>query len=63
MRAVTRPFPGAFFEHDGGRAMIWRAEPAPAVNAEPGAVLREGGQTLIGCGSGSLRVLEAQGLG
>ena len=63
VRAVTRPFPGAFFEHSGGRAVIWRAEPAPTVDAVPGTVLREGGETLIACGSGSLRVLEAQGLG
>jgi methionyl-tRNA formyltransferase len=63
VRAVTRPFPGAFFDHEGGRAVIWRAEPGPGADAEPGTVLREGDETLIACATGSLRVLEAEGLG
>ena len=57
VRAVTRPFPRAFFERDGRRVVIWRAEPGPEVGAPPGTVVD--GQ-LIACGRGSLHVLEAE---
>lgn len=61
VRAVTRPFPGAFFEHGGARRVIWRAEPGPDVDAPPGSVVRAPGGPLVACGAGSLRVLEADG--
>ena len=61
VRAVTRPFPGAFFERDGRRRVIWRAEPGPDVDAPPGNVVHGPGGPLVACGSGSLRVLEADG--
>jgi methionyl-tRNA formyltransferase len=59
VRAVTRPFPGAFT--DSG-AVIWRAEPADGDGAPPGTVFERGGFPHVGCGRGSLRVLEAEGL-
>jgi methionyl-tRNA formyltransferase len=61
VRAVTRPFPGAFTDLPAGRETIWRAEPAPGVEAEPGTWVSEAGQTLVACGDGALRVLEAEG--
>jgi methionyl-tRNA formyltransferase len=61
VRAVTRPFPGAFFERAGARRVIWRAEPGPDVDAAPGTVLEDARGHLIACGRGSLRVLEADG--
>jgi methionyl-tRNA formyltransferase len=62
VRAVTRPYPGAFFDDGGERVTVWRAEPAGPVGAPPGTVVRDGAAPLVACGSGSLRVLEADGL-
>jgi methionyl-tRNA formyltransferase len=56
VRAVTRPFPGAFTETPEGRVTIWRAEPAGDVDAPPGTWLDS---DVVACGRGSLRVLEA----
>jgi methionyl-tRNA formyltransferase len=61
VRAVTHPFPGAFTDLPGGRETIWRAEPAPGVQAAPGTWLRKDGETLVACGAGALRVLVAEG--
>ncbi|HEV3228203.1 MAG TPA: methionyl-tRNA formyltransferase [Solirubrobacteraceae bacterium] len=69
VRAVTRPFPGAFSESANGRVTIWRAEVADdlaqapgAPSPAPGTVLADAGGVVVACGSGSLRVLEADGL-
>jgi methionyl-tRNA formyltransferase len=62
VRAVTRPFPGAFFDRGDQRVVVWRAEPAPAIDAAPGSLVRDGAGVLVACGSGALRVLEADGL-
>jgi len=59
VRALTHPFPGAFTEVDGQRAVIWRAEPAAHVDAKPGSVLRHDGSTVIACGRGALRILKS----
>jgi methionyl-tRNA formyltransferase len=59
VRAVTRPFPGAFT--DTG-AVIWRAEPADGNGASPGTVFERDGLPHVACGEGALRVLEAEGL-
>ncbi len=55
IRAVTRPYPGAFTE--GVR--IWKAEPGPDFNEDPGATVNDGEHSYVVCGTGSLRVLEA----
>jgi methionyl-tRNA formyltransferase len=60
VRAVTRPFPGAFSELEGDRRVIWRAEPGPDLDAAPGTLMADGDVTLVACGTGSLRVLEAE---
>lgn len=62
VRAVTRPFPGAFFDHGDRRVVIWRAERGPDVDAAPGTLLRQDRATFVVCGTGSLRILEADGL-
>jgi methionyl-tRNA formyltransferase len=71
IRALTRPYPGAFSWLDGRRYMIWEAAllpgdaypglPAgrvlgPAISPEPGAAC---GQT-VACGKGAVIVLEVQ---
>lgn len=58
VRAVTRPFPGAFT--DGGR-VIWRAEPADGIDAPPGTAFERDGVAHVACGEGALRILEAEG--
>lgn len=58
VRAVTRPFPGAFSDAPQGRLMVWRAQPvAGAGSAEPGTVLAVSPPT-IACGEGALALLD-----
>jgi methionyl-tRNA formyltransferase len=60
VRAVARPWPGAFTMASGTRLFIWRAMPVD-VRGEPGVVLgpAEDG-ILVACGDGALLVREAQ---
>ena len=62
VRAVARPWPGAFTFADGRRLLIWRARPYPAAaSGAAGIVLgpsEEG--VVVACGDGTLLVLEAQ---
>jgi methionyl-tRNA formyltransferase len=70
IRAVSRPFPGAFTEAGGRRLLVWSARPAArdasrsareGPRAEPGAVLRgDPAGVLVACGEGALLVLEAR---
>ena len=62
VRAVTRPFPGAFFDGPSGRVTIWRAEPGPELGECPATIVRRDGELCVACGTGSLRVIEADGL-
>lgn len=60
VRALARPYPGAFCEHAGRRLHVWKSrvldEPA---GAAPGTLLVERGDELVfACGRGKLRVLE-----
>jgi methionyl-tRNA formyltransferase len=70
IRALTRPYPGAFSWLDGRRWTIWNAALLPTVGApvaEPGRVLgpvvspieAACGQ-LVACGTGALVVLEVE---
>jgi methionyl-tRNA formyltransferase len=59
VRAVTRPYPGAFCEHAGRRLYVWKSrvleEPA---GAAPGTLLTARPNELVfACGRGRLRVL------
>jgi methionyl-tRNA formyltransferase len=71
VRALTRPYPGAFSWLDGRRWLIWQAALVPAAPqpaARPGEVLgpvwspveAACGQ-LVACGRGSLVLLEVEG--
>lgn len=58
VRAVTRPFPGAFSDGPRGRLMVWRARTAEAPEAAaPGTVIAERPLT-IACGQGAVALLE-----
>ena len=54
------PFPGAWFEHDGARIKVLRAEVVDAAG-EPGEVLDD--QLTIACGDRALRPVELQKAG
>jgi methionyl-tRNA formyltransferase len=56
VRAVTRPFPGAFLELEGERLLVWRAEPAQGSGAPPGVLDGD----LLSCADGALRLLEVE---
>jgi methionyl-tRNA formyltransferase len=61
VRAVTRPYPGAFTESTSGRLTIWQAEPGPPVGESPGTRISRHGDALIACANGgSLRLLETE---
>ncbi len=62
IRAITRPFPGAFSYLPGGKWIIWKAQPFDTKIQFPGAVAGEivevfgNGQFLVYCTGGSLLV-------
>ena len=55
------PFPGAWFELDGERVKVLRAEAAEGRDAAPGEVLDD--RMTIACGQGAIRPLELQRAG
>ena len=64
IRAVTRPFPGAFTFLEGRRVFLWSARPPrrQSAQASPGTLLGigEGGALEIATGDGVLEVLRIQ---
>lgn len=52
VRAVTRPYPGAFYEENGLRTIVWRAEPCTCEYSGPDRVLR--------LSDGNLRILDSE---
>jgi methionyl-tRNA formyltransferase len=59
VRALS-PHIGARAELDGRPLVVWRAAPAAAGPSEPGAVAAADGRLLVGCGAGSLALLDVQ---
>ena len=55
------PFPGAWFELDGERVKVLRAERVEGAGAAPGEVLDE--RMTITCGEGAIRPLKLQRAG
>lgn len=61
VRAVTRPWPGAFTDAFGPRLIIWQARPIDSPGeTSPGRVRIEGGSLVVETGRGLLEVLRAQ---
>lgn len=58
VRAVTRPYPGAFFEVDGERIYVWWARAAPARAAAPGCMANEDGRVYVGCKGGAVELID-----
>ena len=64
VRAVGRPYPGAFTHLGDERLVIWAAEPMSATRhaAQPGQIIaRELDRFLVRCGDGGLLVTEWEG--
>lgn len=61
IRALTRPYPGAFTYHRGRQVRLWRSRLARGTwKGEPGRVYRKSGQALLVCArDGCLWVEEA----
>ncbi len=58
IRAVTKPFPGAFFEENGKKIIIWRAKVLPAkTQAEPGKTVSKK-PYIITTATNDLEILE-----
>lgn len=62
VRAVARPYPGAFADWEGQRLTVWAAEARPPGDAPlpPGSARREGDRLVFGTGDGLLLVNEWQ---
>ncbi len=62
VRALTRPFPGAFTYLEGKKLFIWAAQPASADGKfEPGLIVGlENDGLVVGAGWGAIRLTEIQ---
>jgi len=62
VRALT-PHVGAYLELDGGERLVVRAAEELAADRRPGELGAAGGELVLGCGEGALRLLEVQPAG
>ncbi|MCX8072039.1 MAG: formyltransferase [Candidatus Binatia bacterium] len=62
VRAVTKPYPGAFAFWRGKKLLVWRASavPAPAESGLPGTVLETDPELVVQCGRGVVVLEEVQ---
>jgi methionyl-tRNA formyltransferase len=61
VRAVARPYPGAFTSVDGRRLTVWRARLAgEEAGAVPGTILAAAPRLCVACGEGVLELLEVE---
>jgi len=61
VRAVTRPYPGAFTFLGGRKVFIWKARPVDVREAAPpGSILATEEGLLVATGDGAIRVIECQ---
>lgn len=65
VRAVTRPFPGAFTTFDGERAYIWKTSvPSGGGDAlRPGEIASRKGEMIVGTGDGRIQVHDLSFMG
>jgi methionyl-tRNA formyltransferase len=62
VRAVTRPYPGAFtYLPDGRKLWVWKTRLESSGTADAGCVLENGKEgMLVSCGQGAVRLLEVE---
>lgn len=54
------PFPGAFFVHESKVIKIFQTKIDNSINLSPGEILQKKEQLFIGCGEGTVEVIEIQ---
>lgn len=59
VRAVTRPYPGAFSHISGKKCLVWQVTEEPGAGKRPGALLATD-PPVVACGSGAVRLDFAQ---
>lgn len=57
VRAQTRPYPGAFFEHDGLVVRVWRVEEAQLALA-PGRIQKERSDVFVGTSDRAVKLVD-----
>ncbi len=62
VRALTKPYPGAFTFYGGKKAFIWESEKINGDFGKPGTIVKiaEGKGIVVGTGKGSLLIKKAQ---
>jgi methionyl-tRNA formyltransferase len=60
IRAVTRPYPGAFGFLGDEMVIFWWAMPVDGQTVEPGMIMEKGQDILIGTGEGCLKPMEIE---
>lgn len=64
IRAVTRPYPGAFSFLRGKKLFVWKAKALDSIasmeNKPPGTIEIQDGSILVATGHGAIRILECQ---
>jgi methionyl-tRNA formyltransferase len=58
VRAVTRPYPGAFADLEGTSVTVWWVALRPDVSLAPGTTSRDGKSLLVGTGSCALELVD-----
>lgn len=59
VRALTRPYPGAFTSLAGQRVFVWKVRPLEGGGPGPGVVVPGNGDLIVGAGAGRVRLLDA----
>ena len=60
VRAVTRPYPGAFCYLEGKKMILWQALPQIKYFLKPGQIMIDDSRVLFGTARGSLETVEAE---
>ena len=60
IRALTRPYPGAFTYWNGKKVLIWKARISDEKETRPGQIMACNDALIISTGSGSVELLELQ---
>ncbi|MCP2231654.1 formyltransferase family protein [Erwinia aphidicola] len=60
IRALTRPWPGAFSGYQGQRIIIWQSRAINESSPQPPGTLISISPLMVACGSGALEILHAE---
>jgi methionyl-tRNA formyltransferase len=60
IRALTRPYPGAFTYWNGKKVLIWKSRISSEKETRPGQILNCDDKIIVSTGSGSIEILELQ---